>query len=148
MKPRLSPDACLVILIALSLALHFYCPVAGVIYFPATMVGIIVSVTGLVVSTAANVSLLKHRTTTKPFEKPSALIETGIFRYSRNPVYLGMLLVLTGIDVYLGSATALAVPLVFFLILNTAIIPSEEQKLQEVFGERYTAYKKSVRRWI
>jgi protein-S-isoprenylcysteine O-methyltransferase Ste14 len=148
MKPRLSPDSYLVILIALSLALHFYYPVTGVIYFPATMVGIIVSVTGLVVSTVANVSLLKHRTSTKPFEKPSELIETEIFRYSRNPVYVGMLLVLTGIDVYLGSATALAVPLVFFLILNTAIIPSEERKLQEVFGERYSAYKRSVRRWI
>jgi protein-S-isoprenylcysteine O-methyltransferase Ste14 len=148
MKPRLSPDACLVILIALSLALHFYCPVAEVIHFPATLVGIIVSVAGLVVSTVANVSLLKHRTSTKPFEKPSELIETGIFRYSRNPVYLGMLLVLTGFDVYLGSVTALAVPLVFFFIFNTAIIPSEERKLLEVFGERYTAYKKSVRRWI
>ena len=112
------------------------------------MVGIIVSVTGLAVSTMANVSLLKQRTSTKPFERPSALIQTGIFRYSRNPVYLGMLLVLTGIDVYLGSVTVLAVPLVFFLIFNTAIIPSEERKLQEVFGERYTAYKKSVRRWI
>ncbi len=148
MKPRLTPNACLVILIALSLALHFYFPVAEVIHFPATMVGVFVSVAGFVVSTAANVSLLKHRTTTKPFEKPSELIETGIFRYSRNPVYLGMLLVLTGIDVYLGSLTALAVPLVFFLILNTTIIPFEEQKLQEVFDERYTAYKKSVRRWI
>ena len=148
MKPRLSPDSYLVILIALSLALHFYCPMAEVIHFPATIAGIIVSVAGLAVSTVANVSLLKHRTTTKPFEKPSALIETGIFRYSRNPVYVGMLLVLTGIDVYLGSVTARAVPLVFFLIFNTAIIPSEERKLQEVFGERYTAYKKSVRRWI
>lgn len=148
MKLRLSPDVCLVILIALSLALHFYCPVAEVIQFPATMVGVIVSVSGLVVSTVANVSLLKHRTSTKPFEKPSELIQTEIFRYSRNPVYLGMLLVLTGIEVYLGSATTLAVPLVFFLIFNTTIIPSEERKLQEVFGERYTAYKKSVRRWI
>jgi len=148
MKPRLSPDACLVILIALSLTLHFYCPVAEVILFPAKMVGVIVSVVGLVVSTVANVSLLKHRTSTKPFEKPSELIQTGIFRYSRNPVYLGMLLVLTGIEVYLGSATTLAVPLIFLIVFNTAIIPSEERQLQEVFGERYTAYKKSVRRWV
>ena len=148
MQFRLSPDAYLVILIALSLALHFYFPLAEVIHFPATMVGVIVSVTGLVVSTVANVLLIKHQTSTKPFEKPSALIEIGIFRYNRNPVYMGMLLVLMGIDVYLGSLTALAVPLVFFLIFNTAIIPSEERKLQEVFGERYTAYKKSVRRWI
>jgi protein-S-isoprenylcysteine O-methyltransferase Ste14 len=148
MKLRLSPDAWLMILIALSLTLHFYCPVAEVIRFPVTMVGVFVSVAGLVVSTVANLSLLKHRTSTKPFEKPSELIETGIFKYSRNPVYVGMLLVLTGIDVYLGSLTALAVPLVFFLILNITIIPFEEQKLQEVFGERYTAYKKSVRRWI
>lgn len=136
------------ILIALSLALHFYFPVGEVIHFPATMVGVIVSVTGLVVSTIANASLLKHRTSTKPFEKPSELIETGIFRYSRNPVYLGMLLVLTGIDVYLGSVTALAVPFVFFFIFNTVIIPSEEGKLQEVFDERYIAYRKRVRRWI
>ena len=148
MKPRLSPDACLVILIALSLALHFYCPEAEVIQFPATLVGIIVSVAGLVVSTVANVSLLRHQTSTKPFEKPSELIQTGIFRYSRNPVYLGMLLVLTGIDLYLGSATTVAIPLVFFLIFNTTIISSEERKLLEVFGERYTAYKKSVRRWV
>ena len=148
MKLVVSPDSCLVILIALSLALHFYFPVGEVIHFPATMVGVIVSVTGLVVSTIANASLLKHRTSTKPFEKPSELIETGIFRYSRNPVYLGMLLVLTGFDVYLGSVTALAVPLVFFFIFNTAIIPSEEGKLQEVFDERYTAYSKRVRRWV
>lgn len=148
MKPSLSPDIFLVLLIALSLALHFYCPVAEVLHSPATIVGAFLSVAGFVVSTVANLSLLNHHTSIQPFAKPSELIQTGIFRYSRNPVYLGMLLVLTGINLFLGSATALLVPLVFLIVFNSDIIPSEEKKLQEVFGERYAAYKKSVRRWI
>ena len=88
------------------------------------------------------------RTTLRPDETPSLLVTDGFHRYSRNPMYTGMLISLVGGFVMLGSvAPVLAIPL-FFWGIRTHFIAYEEQALERRFGEEYRAYKRKVRRFF
>jgi protein-S-isoprenylcysteine O-methyltransferase Ste14 len=75
-------------------------------------------------------------------------VDSGIYRFTRNPMYLGMLLVLTAGAVYLGNLAAFAVLPVFVVCMNRLQICPEERFMQEKFGEAYRDYTARVRRWI
>ena len=93
--------------------------------------------------------LLKtHKTTIEPGENPSSLVIECPYRYSRNPIYLGFLMLITGIAIMLSDVTALLSPIIFFLVINSVVIPREEKNLTKNFGRDYERYKKEVRRWI
>ena len=78
----------------------------------------------------------------------SQLVCDGPFRVSRNPMYVGVVVFLVGLAVWIGTwPFYLAVP-VTFLLLNFCHVPREERLLRELFGERYLAYSKEVRRWL
>jgi protein-S-isoprenylcysteine O-methyltransferase Ste14 len=84
----------------------------------------------------------------KPWESTPEIISTGIYRFTRNPMYLGMGLVLAGLGVLLANAWLLiGVPLVWWTIYRTAI-RHEEAYLTRKFGTTYTDYQRSVRRWL
>ena len=83
-----------------------------------------------------------------PFEESTRLVEEGPYRFTRNPMYLGMTLILLGIAFFAGTPPAFLAPLLFFLTLNTAFIPFEEKKMEVRFGEAYRTYKRRVRRWL
>ena len=78
----------------------------------------------------------------------SSLVTSGPFRYSRNPIYLGMLLWLLGLAILLGSLSAFALPVLVFLLANFILIPMEERSMREKFGEEYLDYQSRVRRWF
>jgi protein-S-isoprenylcysteine O-methyltransferase Ste14 len=92
--------------------------------------------------------LISYNTTFKPSGNPSSLVTEYLYRYSRNPIYLGDLLIALGSATILSSLSAFIAPLIFFLVVNTIIIPFEENRLQKNFGSEYESYKKSVRRWL
>lgn len=83
-----------------------------------------------------------------PFHKSTSLVTTGPFKMTRNPMYLGMVFVLLGIAIALGSALPFLVISVFILIIQTRFILGEERFMEELFGEEYLSYKKRVRRWF
>jgi protein-S-isoprenylcysteine O-methyltransferase Ste14 len=84
----------------------------------------------------------------KPWEPTPEIISTGVYRYTRNPMYVGMALLQIGIGVGLANGWILAlVPLVLVLVYRTAI-RHEEAYLERKFGETYASYKRSVRRWL
>ena len=84
----------------------------------------------------------------KPWESTPEIISTGIYRYTRNPMYVGMAAVQTGIGIGWGNGWILAfVPLVLVIVYAIAV-RHEEAYLTRKFGETYTSYKASVRRWI
>ena len=90
----------------------------------------------------------RSRTSPMPFGTPTSLLTSGPFRFSRNPLYLALVLILSGFGALLDSVWVLAsVPLLAFA-LNTFIIPGEEARLREVFGAQYMAYAGRVRRWV
>jgi len=90
----------------------------------------------------------KHDTTVMPYEKSTMLVTDGFFEYSRNPMYVAMLLLLVGVAWLLGSATAFVPVPLMYLVLRYRFIAMEEGMLEEAFGEEYLDYKRRVRRWL
>ena len=92
----------------------------------------------------------KIKTTISPLRpnKTSSLVKSGIYEYTRNPMYLGLLLMLFSIALFLKNFISfLIIPLFILFITKNQILP-EEEALENIFGEEYKNYKKKVRRWI
>ena len=105
---------------------------------------------GIAIMLAGVLAFRKSKTTINPFqpEQASSLVLTGIYQKTRNPMYLGMLLILSGWAIFLGSAVAfLALP-VFVVFMNKFQILPEEKALEQLFGHAFNDYLLSVRRWI
>jgi protein-S-isoprenylcysteine O-methyltransferase Ste14 len=90
----------------------------------------------------------KARTTIVPHEPPSALVETGPYRFSRNPIYLADLMILAGAALILGEPAALVLLVAFHQILLRQFILPEEAVLERDLGQPYLDFKARVRRWI
>ena len=90
----------------------------------------------------------RARTPIMPFVEPTALVARGPYRFSRNPIYLGYTLSLTGVAALLGSSSPFVVLPLFVWIIQRRFVEPEERLLEQRFGEVYRAYKTQVRRWI
>jgi protein-S-isoprenylcysteine O-methyltransferase Ste14 len=87
-------------------------------------------------------------TTIRPFQESRSLVVAGPFRISRNPMYLGMALILIGLAIFLGSTTPwIGIPS-FVYVINRLFIPDEEAGLAAKFGAAYAEYRTRVRRWL
>ena len=76
------------------------------------------------------------------------LVTRGPFHYTRNPMYLGLVMMALGFARYFGTTAFYVVPALLFLLCNFSFIPFEEAKMQRQFGDQYTDYLRRVRRWI
>lgn len=116
----------------------------------ATALGLAIAVGGGLVALAGARQFQRARTTVNPLapHKASALVTGGIYRFTRNPMYLGMGLVLLGWGVYLGNAAAWAGLPLFVLLLDTLQIKAEERILRQRFGAEFERYAARVRRWL
>lgn len=114
------------------------------------MVAQVAFVLALLVALAGVVEFRRRRTTTNPMkpEAVSQVVSSGIYRYSRNPMYLGFLLALTGWALWLSSALAWPMLVLYVLYMNRFQIAPEERVLTELFGDEYRQYQVRVRRWI
>lgn len=110
--------------------------------------GIFLIAFGVVVNVWSDNLFKKTKTTVKPYEKPTFLITSGPFLFSRHPMYLGMASILLGSAVMLQSLITFIFPFIFIIIMEVLFIPKEEKSLEKVFGKKYLDYKKRVRRWI
>jgi len=127
---------------------HYMAPVKQIINLPYNYAGILLMIAGIILNIQADRIFKKLKTTVKPDQKPTALIDYGPFRISRNPMYLGMTLFLLGTGILFGSVTAFAGTLFFIAAMEIYFIPDEEKTMFDTFGEEYINYKKKVRRWI
>ncbi len=89
-----------------------------------------------------------HGTPVHPFEPAKCLVIGGPYRYSRNPMYLSLLVMLIGLWLILGSVTPVVVVIAFETIISTRFIDPEERALESRYGDEFRRYKASVRRWI
>jgi protein-S-isoprenylcysteine O-methyltransferase Ste14 len=105
---------------------------------------------GLLVSAAAIVAFVRARTTINPTipGATSALVSSGVFRFTRNPMYLGLLCFLIAWAAFLSSAWALCGPAAFVAYIGRFQIAPEERALSAQFGAKYAAYQAQVRRWL
>jgi len=142
------PPTYLFLAIVVMVAFHFLFPKPKVIRSPWNLFGSIPLASGLFLNFIADRAFKNQGTTVKPFEEPAALITGGVFRVSRNPMYLGFLLILIGIGVFLGSLTPFLVIIAFAIFNDIVFIRVEERMLEEKFGQVWQEYKRKVRRWL
>lgn len=105
---------------------------------------------GVIIDLVSIVAFRRARTTVTPLapEKASQLVVTGLYRISRNPMYLGLLLILTGAVVWLGSGANVFILVIFVAYITAFQIKPEEERLERIFGSQYQAYTRRVRRWL
>jgi protein-S-isoprenylcysteine O-methyltransferase Ste14 len=105
---------------------------------------------GVAAAGAGVVAFSRERTTVNPHtpQESASVVTGGIYRWTRNPMYLGMLLALLGWTVYLANVAAAAGPILFIVYITRYQIVPEERILATKFGTPYEAYLKSVRRWL
>lgn len=106
--------------------------------------------TGVAITGSAMLSFWSAHTTANPMKPSSAsfLVTSGIYGFTRNPMYLGLLFVLVGGALYLGNALAFLFLPAFILYMNRFQIEPEERALTALFGQAFVAYASRVRRWI
>ena len=142
------PPAYLLATLIAMIALHYLLPIANVIPSPVHYVGVLPILAGIGMAGWGVRAFDKAGTPVRPFEPSTELVTRGLYRYTRNPMYLGMVLLLLGVAVLLGSVTPLLPVPLFVWFIQRNFIRGEEGFLEGIFGERYRQYKKTVRRWI
>lgn len=113
-------------------------------------IALVLAIAGGFVAVWGVVSFRRMGTTVNPTNPhaTSSLVSTGIYRFSRNPMYLGFLLTLAGWAVFLANALALVFVPVFVAYMNRFQITPEERVLSAMFGTEFSAYRRRVRRWV
>jgi len=122
---------------------------AGIVYFSSlplaivlAAIGIGLAVWGRLTFAAAGTEIIPASATNKK------LVTIGPFRFTRNPMYLGLSTLSLGIAFYAGTLPFFAIPILLFVLCNFVFIPFEEAKMQRQFNDQYTEYLRRVRRWI
>jgi protein-S-isoprenylcysteine O-methyltransferase Ste14 len=142
------PTTYFLISIVAIFAFHLLFPVMTIIPFPWNLTGIIPLVIGFILNLVVDRAFHLANTTIKPFAESSILITSGVFQISRNPIYLGFVLILSGIAVLMGSLSPYLVVIAFTILINRIFIEVEERMLAEKFGVKWDDYKRRVRRWL
>ncbi|AWL10706.1 uncharacterized protein HMF8227_00198 [Saliniradius amylolyticus] len=110
----------------------------------------VIFITGSGISLSGVLAFRRSKTSVNPLspDKASSLVETGIYRISRNPMYVGFLMMLLAWSIALANLYTLPACVVFFWYINRFQIPEEERALKAMFQQSYTAYTRRVRRWL
>ncbi len=134
--------------IVLMLLLHTIVPVVRVIQSPYTFTGIGLVLAGVLIILWSANYFRRVQTTIHPFGEVSFLATSGLYKISRNPMYLGMFFILVGVAISLGTLTSAFVLPLFVWSIAKRHINKEEQALERIFGNEYIRYKQEVPRWI
>jgi protein-S-isoprenylcysteine O-methyltransferase Ste14 len=102
----------------------------------------------VIIFVAAIRELIIHRTHPSPYKPTATIVDTGIYRFSRNPIYVGFLLVVVACAACANSAWLLLAAVALFVLLRFGVVSREEQYLSRKFGDVYDEYRRKVRRWM
>ena len=130
------------------IVLHAVVPLAIVVRAPFSYAGWLCLATGTAMIVWSRRTFQAAGTPIRPLTESTVLIRHGLYRWSRNPMYLGALLLVAGVAILLGTLAPLLVVIAVFAILQEGFIRREERLLDETFGDGYRTYRRSVRRWL
>ena len=145
---RVLPPTYLLVAIVLTLVLYFLLPIYRIVPLPWNILGLVPLACGIALNLVADRAFHQAQTTVKPFEESTGLITTSVFRMTRNPMYIGYVLILIGVTLIVRSLTPYAIVPVFAILMDRVCIRVEEQMLEKQFGQTWFEYVKRVRRWI
>ena len=134
-------------LLLVTLALHFMLPEERAVGWE-QVIGLLLVVFGTVAASFAAALFQARETTRNPYGEPAAFVVQSPYTWTRNPMYLGLTIVLFGLAVFFGSIVMLLGPAVFFAAIDRIVIPREEETMERLFGKDYLDYTNRVRRWI
>ncbi|MEO6596615.1 MAG: isoprenylcysteine carboxylmethyltransferase family protein [Planctomycetota bacterium] len=146
--PRDIPPHWLLLALAAMVALHFFCPVAVFISPPEKYVGFLVILASIALLLNNALRFRRVGTGIRPFTEATVLVAQGAYRFSRNPMYVGLMGSTLGTAVCLGSVSPLVIPPLLFLVLDRRFVQREEVFLRQRFGAAFDDYCCRVRRWL
>lgn len=111
-------------------------------------VGLGISALGLILGLMAIYEFKRVRTTTDAHGSVKSIVSSGIYRFTRNPIYLGFVLMLIGLPLNIGSYWGIILVPVLVISMNKVVIEKEEVYLEKKFGKAYADYRSRVRRWM
>ncbi len=145
---KIMPPTVLLVSVIAMVALNLLLSVMTIIPPYWNLLGIIPLAAGMILDLVASRAFRRVNTTVRPFTESSVLVTDGLFRVTRNPMYLGFVLIVTGLAVLIRSLTPWVVVLGFVILLDREYIVVEERMLGEKFGTRWIDYKQRTRRWL
>lgn len=150
MRPIIPPPIILIFYIALAYGIDWLSPFDLLLGEARLPVSIGLAVIGIGIAALGVLEFRKHRTTVNPhtINKATSLVTGGVFRLTRNPMYLGMLLILFGVVAWTQDIASILVLPALIITLNRLQIQPEEAAMRELFGQVYEDYCQRVRRWI
>ena len=148
MKTKIPPPILALVMIVLIYLSSFF--IESTTFNYQGSLSVLVLILGLACAIPSFRLFARYKTTISPL-KPSdatALVTEGMYRYSRNPMYLGLLLLTIASTIWFGTWFGIIINILFIFLINFLQIIPEEEALLEIFNEEYEEYKKNVRRWI
>ncbi|MEO1060160.1 MAG: isoprenylcysteine carboxylmethyltransferase family protein [Actinomycetota bacterium] len=145
---RLLPPHLVLLLVTGAAALTALAPVGTAVPGRWRLLGLVPLVAGVVVTVGGARHFDRVGTNIRTFDDPGHLVDDGLFARSRNPMYLGFVLLLTGVAALLGSVVAWLAPIAFVLAADRWYIPFEERRMAARFGSAFFRYRERVPRWI
>lgn len=136
------------VLALIAAAFHWYFNSGERIRFSLPWLGALIGFTGLFVMTWAKNVFKREGLAIMPTSKTAHLTTAGPYRFTRNPMYLGTLLLLAGLSIYIGTIPFYLSTIAYFAVLHFVFCCYEENKLAGVFGQEYKEYRNRVRRWL
>lgn len=144
------PPIVAVIIMIIQYGLYKLFPLYSFSWTGSNIVAIALAIIGISLAVIGKITFKKHSTTSNPTqpESSSHLVSSGVYKISRNPMYLGLTLVLLGVGLYFGNIISILAPLLFLIYITQFQIKPEERTLEKGFGEDYRKYINTTRRWI
>lgn len=145
---KMLPPTCLLIAILVMVPTAVLFPILRVIPPVWNLLGVITIAVGITINLIADSLFQQVYTTVKPFERSSALAVGSVYSISRNPMYLGFVLILAGIAILLRALSQWVVVIGFAILIQRIFIRIEERMLAKQFGALWDAYCKHTPRWV
>lgn len=142
------PLLIMIVLLAFCWSFSLFFPLHPGLGLVGRVAGLIFASGGIFLLMIAMFLFMARKTTVMPTRAPDKLVTEGIYRITRNPMYLGMLLILSGFPLMMDTIIGLICPVIFFFLMDCTVIPREEKVVEGVFGKAYLEYKSRTRRWI
>jgi protein-S-isoprenylcysteine O-methyltransferase Ste14 len=144
----IAPPLLFVLPILVLLGLEWFFPTSFVLGALRGILGAVIFVAGLALSVGGFITQKRAGTDPIPFNPSTRIVAHGIYRFTRNPMYLGFALCTLGLAILVDSAWMLLAVPIGLILIDRLVITREEKYLERKFGEEYLSYKRRVRRWI
>jgi protein-S-isoprenylcysteine O-methyltransferase Ste14 len=147
-SPIVHPPVVTLLFIVLAYCLGRFAPLPFSMPLIVRYFGLALTVVGFFLGIAAFIEFRRARTTLDPHGSVKQVVTSGIYRFTRNPIYLGFLLMVIGLPLNFGLYWGLVLAPLYVFVMNRLIIQQEEAYLSKKFGREYTSYTARVRRWL